>query len=126
MQLRLRQASITANADIEFFLLQNALPSVIDYQNAQSPSLSEIIKHSAGDTLLNGTAIYSAKASAGSTVVDLADLLEIGNSILGGDGIFPAGPDLLTLAVQPQSTTGVTGSTPFTVNGKISWSESQA
>jgi len=126
MQLRLRQASITANADIEFFLLQNALPSVIAYQNAQSPSLSEIIKHSAGDTLLNGTAIYSAKASAGSTVVDLADLLEIGNSILGGDGIFPAGPDLLTLAVQPQSTTGVTGSTPFTVNGKISWSESQA
>ena len=126
MQLRLRQASITANTDIEFFLLQNSLPSTILYENAQSPSLSEVIKHSSGDTLLNGTAIYSAKASTGSTVVDLTDLLEIGNSILGGDGIFPAGPDLLTLAVQPQSTTGITQSNPFIVNGKISWSESQA
>ena len=126
MQLRLRQASITANTDIEFFLLQNALPSVIQYRNAQAPSLSEVIKHSAGDTLLNGTPIYSAKASAGSTVVDLSDLLEIGNSIAGGDGIFPAGPDLLTLAVQPQSTSGVSISNPFIVNGKISWSESQA
>jgi hypothetical protein len=46
--------------------------------------------------------------------------------MLGGDGIFPAGPDLLTLAVQPQTTSGVTGAAPFTVSGKISWSESQA
>lgn len=88
--------------------------------------MSEIIKHKAGDTLLNGTAIYSAKASAGSVTVDLDGLLEIGNSMLGGDGIFPAGPDLLTLAVQPQTTSGVTGAAPFTVSGKISWSESQA
>ena len=56
----------------------------------------------------------------------LCGLLEIGNSMLGGDGIFPAGPDLLTLAVQPQTTSGVSNSTPFTVSGKISWSESQA
>ena len=126
MQLRLRQASITSNRDIEFILLQNSLPSAINFQDAQSPSLSEIIKHKAGDTLLNGTAIYSAKASAGSVTVDLDGLLEIGNSMLGGDGIFPAGPDLLTLAVQPQTTSGVTGAAPFTVSGKISWSESQA
>lgn len=126
MQLRLRQASVTANQDIELFLLQNALPSTISYEDAQSPSLSEIIKHSAGDTLIGGTAIFSTKASAGSVAVALEDLLEIGNSMLGGDGIFPAGPDLLTLAVQPQSTTGVTGTAPFTVSGKISWSESQA
>jgi len=126
MQLRLRQASITSNRDIEFILLQNSLPSAITFEDAQSPSLSEIIKHKAGDTLLNGTAIYSAKASAGSVTVDLDGLLEIGNSMLGGDGIFPAGPDLLTLAVQPQTTSGVSNSTPFTVSGKISWSESQA
>lgn len=126
MQLRLRQASITSNRDIEFILLQNSLPSSITFEDAQSPSLSEIIKHKAGDTLLNGTAIYSAKASAGSVTVDLDGLLEIGNSMLGGDGIFPAGPDLLTLAVQPQTTSGVSSSTPFTVSGKISWSESQA
>ena len=126
MQLRLQQASVTANQDIELFLIQNALPSEISFQDAQSPSLSEIIKHSSGDFLQNGTTIYSTKSSAGSISVDLTDLLEIGNSILGGDGIFPAGPDLLTLAVQPQTTTGVSGTTPFTVSGKVSWSESQA
>ena len=50
----------------------------------------------------------------------------MGNSILGGDGIYPAGPDLLTLAVQPQDTSGVSESAPFFAAGKISWSESQA
>ena len=88
--------------------------------------MSEIIKHSSGDTLLNGTTIYSTKQSTGSASIDISSLLEMGNSILGGDGIFPAGPDLLTLAVQPQDTSGVSESAPFFAAGKISWSESQA
>ena len=126
MQLRLAQASITTNKDIEIFLIQNTLPSRINFENAQSPSLSQIIKHVAGDTLIAGTTIYNAKVAAGSISVSLADLLEIGNSILGGDGIFPAGPDLLTLAVQLQNSAGVTFAAPFQVSGNISWSESQA
>jgi hypothetical protein len=76
--------------------------------------------------LLNGTTIYSTKASTGSISFSLEELLEIGNSILGGDGIFPAGPDLLTLAVQPQNTSDISGTNPFFVTGKVSWSESQA
>ena len=126
MQLALKQASVTANTSIEVFLLQNALPSEILFEKAQNPSLSEIIRHSAGDTLLNGTTIYSTKASNGSITFSLEELLEIGNSILGGDGIFPAGPDLLTLAVQPQNTSNISKENPFFVTGKISWSESQA
>lgn len=126
MQLALQQASVTSNQAIELFLVQNALPSALGFANAPSPSLSEVIRHNAGDQLLDGTTIFSTKASAGSITVALTELLEIGNSILGGDGIFPAGPDLLTLAVQPQTTTGVAFSAPFEVSGKISWSESQA
>ena len=126
MQLRLAQASVTTNKDIELFLIQNTLPSRISFENAQSPSLSQVIRHVAGDTLLAGTTIYNAKVAAGSVSVSLTDLLEIGNSILGGDGIFPAGPDLLTLAVQIQDATGVDFSSPFKVSGNISWSESQA
>jgi len=45
---------------------------------------------------------------------------------LGGDGIFPSGPDLLTLLCQPTNTTTITGASPFIVSGKLSWSESQA
>ena len=126
MQLRLRQAAVTTNKDIEVFLIQNSLPSDIVFQNAQSPSLSQIIKHSSGDTLLAGTTIFSSKVSAGSAAISLADLLEIGNSILGGDGIFPAGPDILTVAVQAQDPAGITFAAPFTVSANISWSESQA
>jgi len=126
MQLNLQQASVTSNAAIEVFLLQNATPSTIQFQKAPRPSLSEVIEHSAGDTLLSGTAIYSTKASEGSVTFSLEELLEIGNSILGGDGIFPEGPDLLTLAILPQNTSQISGSNPFFVNGSISWSESQA
>jgi hypothetical protein len=126
MQMALRQAGVTSNEDVEIFLILNALPSRLEFNDADKPSLSELIEHVAGDTLQNGTTIYSLKASAGSVEIDLGEILELGNSILGGDGIFPAGPDLLTLAVQPQSTTGISASTPFFVTGKITWTESQA
>ena len=126
MQLALQQASVTSNRDIEIFLIQNSLPIRLLYTNAQTPSLSQIIKHKLGDTLIGGTTIYSTKTSAGSIAFEIGDLLEMGNSILGGDGVFPSGPDLLTLAVQPQDTSGISISTPFSVTGKLSWSESQA
>ena len=126
MQLQLRQAGVTSNQDIIVFLILNALPSSLHFDKVQQPSLSELIEHNAGETLSNGTTIYSLKASSGSTEINLGELLEMGNSILGGDGIYPAGPDLLTVAVQPQNTAGISGTTPLFVSGKISWSESQA
>jgi len=126
MQLRLRQAGITTSKDVEIFLILNSIPSKADFQGAESPSLSQIIDHDHGDTLTGGTTIYAVKGSAGSLDIDLGELLELGNSILGGDGIFPNGPDLLTIAVQPQSTSDISGTNPFFVTGKISWSESQA
>ena len=126
MQLKLISASITVNQDAEVFLIQNPLPSEMSFVKAQNPSLSEVLKHSSGDTLLNGTTIYSSKVSTGSSTFDIGELMEMGNSILGGDGIFPAGPDLLTLAVQPQDTSRTSESQPFFTTGKISWSESQA
>ena len=126
MQLALRSAGVTANQDIEVFIILNALPSEITFEDAQKPSLSELLRHTSGDTLLDGTTIYSVKVSDGSVDINLSELLEIGNSILGGDSIFPAGPDLLTLAVQPQDTSTITSTNPFFVSGKVSWSESQA
>lgn len=126
MQLALKQAGITTNKNAEVFLILNALPSELSFEDADKPSLSEVIEHKAGDTLTGGVTILATKVSSGSAEIALADLLELGNSILGGDSIFPAGPDLLTVAVQPQSTAGVTYAAPFEVSGKISWSESQA
>ena len=98
----------------------------MDFTKVASPSLSELIEHDSGDTLEGGTVVYALKVSTGSTEIDLSELLELGNSILGGDSIFPAGPDLLTVAVQPQNSSGIDQNTPFRVSGKLSWSESQA
>lgn len=126
MQMALKEAGVTTNLDVEVFLILNALPNSLNFAKVQPPSLSEIIKHKPGDTLIGGTTVYSLKASAGSIAIALNDLIELGNSILGGDGIFPAGPDFLTLAVQPQETSSVNGANPFFVSGKLSWSESQA
>ena len=126
MQMSLKEAGVTTNIDSEVFLILNALPNQLNFSKVNPPSLSEIIKHKPGDTLIGGTAVYSLKSSAGSISINLNDLIELGNSILGGDGIFPAGPDLLTLAVQPQETSEVNGTVPFFVSGKLSWSESQA
>lgn len=126
MQMALKEAGVTTNQDVEIFLILNAIPNRLVFNKVDSPSLSEIIRHKAGDTLLGGTTVYSLKQSAGSIGIDLDNLIELGNSILGGDGIFPAGPDFLTLAVQPQDTTNTNGANPFFVSGKLSWSESQA
>jgi hypothetical protein len=126
MQLQLKQAGVTSNQDIEVFLILNAQPSNMEFDKVASPSLSELIEHDSGDTIAGGTVVYAVKASSGSQEIDLSELLELGNSILGGDSIFPAGPDLLTVAVQPQNTSGIDSTTPFNCSGKVSWSESQA
>ena len=52
---------------------------------------------------------------------DLSALTEIGNSILGGDFVYPNGPDILTLAIVPTDTAAVT-----TCTARISWKEAQA
>lgn len=126
MQLGLREAGVTSNRDLEVFVILNPQPSNLSFQKVGSPSLSQLIEYNSGDTLESGTVILATKVSAGSTTINLSELLELGNSILGGDSVFPSGPDLLTIAVQPQDTSGVSFSTPITVTGKVSWSESQA
>ena len=126
MQLGLREAGVTSNRDLEVFVILNPQPSNLDFQKVGAPSLSQLIEFNSGDTLESGTVILATKVSAGSTTINLSELLELGNSILGGDSVFPSGPDLLTIAVQPQDTSGVNFSSPITVTGKVSWSESQA
>lgn len=126
MQLGLREAGVTSNRDLEVFVILNPQPSNLNFQKVGAPSLSQLIEYNSGDTLESGTVILATKVSAGSTTIDLSELLELGNSILGGDSVFPSGPDLLTIAVQPQDTSGVSFNSPVTVTGKVSWSESQA
>lgn len=127
MQVKLDSISVTSNKEVDVFLVLNGSPSKLTFSNIGTPSLSQFIDHDTGDVLAGGVTLYTTKVSANSTgSIDLGGLVDLGNSILGGDGIFPSGPDLLTLLVQPTNTVGISSTTPFIVSGKVSWSESQA
>jgi len=94
------------------------------FANYGVPSLTQIIKHTgaANDTATGGLTVYEFRAATGSQVTaDLSALTEIGNSILGGDFVYPNGPDILTLAIVPTDTAAVT-----TCTARISWKEAQA
>ena len=94
------------------------------FANYGTPSLTQIIKHTgaANDTATGGLTVYEFRAATGSQVTaDLSALTEIGNSILGGDFVYPNGPDILTLAIVPTDTAAVT-----TCTARISWKEAQA
>ena len=56
----------------------------------------------------------------------LGEVIDLGNSILGGDGVYPNGPDLLTIAVKVLDTSGINASNQFKASARISWAESQA
>ena len=125
MILSLNNAGVTTNKDVTAFFILNGLPSKLDYDNVQNPALSQLISHDTGDTIQQGTVVFSQAVSSGSLNIDLTALIDMGNSILGGDSVFPAGPDLMTLAIQAKDTSEITSSSPFIVTGKLSWKESQ-
>jgi hypothetical protein len=139
MQLTLKSAGVLATHDCEVKLILNPLLSNDDFTSVGSPSLSQIYRHSVGDTFAGGTTVLAFRAQGGSvlnlntgrrafnvTDITLDEIALLGNSILGGDGVYPDGPDVLTLAVKPVDTSQIRGSAPFVCTGRITWAESQA
>jgi len=137
MQLKLEEIGMIITHDCEVSLILNADLSNVSYEAVTQPSLSQLIKHQAGDEALGGTQIFQYRASGGSTNSNgkrltntsnqnISNLIDLGNSILGGDGTFPNGPDTLTLAVNVVDTTDISADSPFQVSSRITWAESQA
>jgi hypothetical protein len=56
----------------------------------------------------------------------LADLATLGNSIIGGDDIFPNGPDLLTIGATIIDSSSISATSSASITGRITWTESQA
>jgi hypothetical protein len=136
MQLQLRTVGITLTHDCEVSLILNGSLDNAGYESVDTPSLSDLIKHRVGDKVINGSRIFSFRASGGTATAtsrsaatsefDLSKITDLGNSILGGDGVFPNGPDLLTVAITPIDTSSINATTPLSVAGRITWTESQA
>jgi hypothetical protein len=139
MQIMLKEANVLTTHDCEVALIVNPKLSSDSWEEVGSPSLSQYTQHEVGDTYTSGQVVYSFRAQGGSaiegvmlkrglngTTVDLNGVATLGNSVLGGDGIYPDGPDVLTLAVKPIDTALIRGSSPFLVSGRITWIETQA
>jgi plastocyanin len=137
MQLQLKSLGITLTHDCTVDVILNAEISNRVFENVTSPSLSELVKHKAGDKVVGGTTIFSLRASGGAenaqgknlsatSDFDLSSITDLGNSILGGDGTYPNGPDLLTLAMVPVDTASINADSPLGVSSRVTWTESQA
>ena len=137
MQLKLQEIGLILTHDCEVKLILNGDISTVGWGNVASPSLSQLIKHNSGDQVTGGTEVFSFRAAGGSTDntgkrlsntsnFRLDAIIDMGNSILGGDGTFPNGPDILTVAVQVTDTAGINASSPFAASARITWAESQA
>jgi hypothetical protein len=126
MQLRMKEVAVSTTQLVDVKLLINPRLNNLNFTGVVSPSLTQIIQHTGNDTVSGGTQIYNFRASGGASGADQAtsvtidDLFELSNSILGGDSVFPDGPDILTVAVSR-----LTGSTTQT-SAKLTWTEAQA
>jgi hypothetical protein len=82
-------------------------------------------------TVVGGESVAAAFTNTnGQTTLDLSQVRDLGNSILGGgttntvptavQGVYPDGPDILYVCVTPLTATAIT------VNARLSWKEAQA
>lgn len=137
MQLKLQELGISVTHDSTIKMILNGSLSNLAYTSVGAPSLSQYIPHASGDSIAEGTTIYSFRASGGgsdsagkrlpsSSAFSLSGLGDLGNSILGGDGVFPNGPDIITITVSVINTADVTADAAYQVSSRLSWSESQA
>ena len=137
MQLKLKELGISSSHNTIISVILNGNLSNRTYQNVGTPSLSQFVSHDAGDTIDGGTIIYKFRASGGtedangkrlteSSSFDLQGLSDLGNSILGGDDVFPNGPDVMTICASVVDSSEVTSTAAYSISSRVSWSESQA
>jgi hypothetical protein len=89
-------------------------------------SLAQIADYAGGNYIIQGGEVTGGFFTNSTGTIDISQVRDLGNSVLGGGtaysntGVYPDGPDTLTIVV-----TNV-GTTPQSVLGRISWTEAQA
>ena len=139
MQLTLKSLDLTTSTGNANLLVRgylNGVPStstpwtnaVGNVQGAVNSSLAQIADYAGGSTTVTGGEVTAGFfVGTGANSIDLSNVRDLGNSILGGGGstsntqIYPNGPDTLTIVVTNLNAVGVA-----TVFGRLSWTEAQA
>lgn len=95
--------------------------------NTSNSSLAQIADFTGGSTTVTGGEVTAGFfVGSGANSIDLSNVRDLGNSILGGGGatantqIYPDGPDTLTIVATNLSASSVN------VAGRLSWTEAQA
>jgi hypothetical protein len=142
MQLQLVQLGIYSSGPLLVNLILNGVTTgtfsgsfispVTTAGGAFTSSLSQVAANTTNTvTVIGGESVSAAFTNTnGETTLDLSDVRDLGNSILGGGttntlptsqaGFYPDGPDILYVCVTPLTATAIT------VYARLSWKEAQA
>jgi hypothetical protein len=142
MQLQLFELGIYATGPLLVNLILNGYttgtftgsfgPPITQGVGAYTSSLAQVASNTTNSvTLVGGESVAAAFTNSnGQTTLDLSQVRDLGNSILGGgttnvvptaySGVYPDGPDILYVCVTPLTATAIT------VNARLSWKEAQA
>ena len=142
MQLQLVELGIFATGPLLVNLVLNGtttgtfsggfISPVTTATGAFTSSLSQVAANTTNTvTVIGGESVAAAFTNTnGQTTLDLSQVRDLGNSILGGGtsntipttqaGFYPDGPDILYVCVTPLTATAIT------VNARLSWKEAQA
>jgi hypothetical protein len=134
MQMVLRQIDLFSNGQFLVTLVLNGTPNIATpaWTSVGGSSLAQYINHTGNTIITGGETIYgfylntAGGASFTTTQQELALVRDMGTSILSGGqtsanvGIYPDGPDIVTIVARNIGTGGATVST------RLSWTEAQA
>jgi hypothetical protein len=128
----LKSVGIITNQTLNVTLKLNSISTLFETLTNWQPlgigSLSQYIDHSTigispapvgGDVVLSFFANEQSTGRNEVTTVSIDSIRELSNSILGGNNIYPDGPDVLTVFARANSNTATT------VRARISWTEAQ-
>ena len=131
MQLKPAELGIYASGPFLIQLRLNGRPNGGTFVNVGGSSLSQVATHAAGQTYAGGESVAAAYTNSnGQTTLDLTQVRDLGNSILGGGtnntvptttaNLYPDGPDVLTVVA---TNIGVAAAT---IQARLTWTEAQA
>ena len=103
----------------------------IQQANGITSSLAQVALNTNAVNVTGGESVFAAYSNtAGNTEIDLSQVRDLGNSILGGGtsntvptsqaGFYPDGPDILYIVATPLT------STASTIQARLNWKEAQA
>lgn len=134
MQMILRQVDLFSNGQVLVTFVLNGTPNIAtpSWTSVGGSSLAQYVNHAPNTTISGGEVIYgfylntAGGSSFTTTQQELNLVRDLGSSILGGgesrinSGIYPDGPDVVTIVAQN------IGTSSANVASRLSWTEAQA